>query len=248
MSFVGGLQIGSAVCAFVAAFFWFRSATTDAPPMTYEGSERLKAWLDKAAQNNRWAAGFAGISALLAGIATSATDPSMPSAPGANAAVIPLLSLGVAALAVFVARTNVQSQLQVTARETWMRDFRQQVAAMRTSRQALGRQSPKDTTDDPEQERRREALFDSYYLAIDLVRLLLAERTGTQFETMLEATDRLIERDLDPGQKEHWDRYNAAVQDLLRRERAAIVNDTRGWWRALGVGLGFTRRDDPDLP
>jgi hypothetical protein len=238
MSFVAELQIGSAVCAFVAAFLWFRSATTDAPPMTFEGTEHLKAWLDKAARNNRWAAGFAGISALLAGIATGTTDPSVPSAPGANAAVIPLLSLGVAALAVFVARTNVQSQLQVTARETWMREFRQQVAAMRTSRQALGRQSPKDTTDDPEQERRREALFDSYYLAVDLVRLLLAERTGTQFETMLEATDRLIERDLDSGQKEHWDRYTAAVQDLLRCERAAITSDDPAPWLRLKDWLG----------
>jgi hypothetical protein len=73
MGFVVWLQIGLAICAFAAAFFWFRSATSDAPPMTYEGIESLKPWLDQAAGNNRWAASFAGVSAVLAGIATLAT-------------------------------------------------------------------------------------------------------------------------------------------------------------------------------
>jgi hypothetical protein len=74
MSFVMSLQIGSAICAFAAAFFWFRSATTNAPPMSYEGIERLKPWLDQAVRNNRWAAAFAGFSAALAGIATLAAS------------------------------------------------------------------------------------------------------------------------------------------------------------------------------
>ena len=74
MNFVTWSQIGSAICAFIAAFFWFRSATTDAPPMTYEGIERLKLWLDQAARNNRCAAAFAGISAVLAGVATLAAS------------------------------------------------------------------------------------------------------------------------------------------------------------------------------
>ena len=74
MGFVMWLQIGSAICAFVAAFFWFRSATTNAPPMTWEGIGHLKPWLDQAARNNRWAAAFAGVSAALAGIATLAAS------------------------------------------------------------------------------------------------------------------------------------------------------------------------------
>jgi hypothetical protein len=57
--------------------------------------------------------------------------------------MISVLSLVVAILAVFfgplIARANVQRQLQVAAREAWMREFREQVAAMLTSSQALGR-------------------------------------------------------------------------------------------------------------
>lgn len=64
------LQIGSAGCAFVAAGLWWWSALGDAPPMTFDRIEDVQGWLNQAAQRNRWAAGFAGLSALLAGIAT----------------------------------------------------------------------------------------------------------------------------------------------------------------------------------
>jgi hypothetical protein len=39
-----------------------------------------------------------------------------------------VLSLVMAILAVLVARSNVQRQIQVTAREAWMHEFREQVA------------------------------------------------------------------------------------------------------------------------
>jgi len=46
----------------------------------------------------------------------------------------------VAILAVLVARANVQRQLQVAAREAWMREFREQVAQFLTSvMRAFGR-------------------------------------------------------------------------------------------------------------
>ena len=51
--------------------------------------------------------------------------------------MISVLSLVVAILAVFfgplVGRANIQRQLQVTSREAWMRDFREQVAQFLTS-------------------------------------------------------------------------------------------------------------------
>ena len=72
MSFVTWSQTCSAICAFIAAFFWFRPAITSAPPMTWEGIGHLKPWLDQAVRNNRWAAAFAGVSAALAGMATLA--------------------------------------------------------------------------------------------------------------------------------------------------------------------------------
>jgi hypothetical protein len=59
------LQIGSALTGLVAAVLWFRSSASKAPPMTYEGIERLKGFLDGASRLNRWAAGVTGLSMLL---------------------------------------------------------------------------------------------------------------------------------------------------------------------------------------
>ena len=64
------LQFGSAVSAFMAAWFWFRSAASKAPEMTWDGVGDLTSWLDQSARNSRWAAGFAGASAVFAGIST----------------------------------------------------------------------------------------------------------------------------------------------------------------------------------
>jgi hypothetical protein len=47
--------------------------------------------------------------------------------------VISVLALGVSLAAVLVARANLQRQLQVAAREAWMREFREQVAQFLTS-------------------------------------------------------------------------------------------------------------------
>jgi hypothetical protein len=70
MTYIASLQYASAFFAFIAAAFWFQSATTPAPPATYEGIDRLPAWLDSAARLNRRAAAAACISAVLAGFAT----------------------------------------------------------------------------------------------------------------------------------------------------------------------------------
>jgi hypothetical protein len=153
--------------------------------------------------------------------------------------MISVLSLVVAILAVFfgplIARANVQRQLQVAAREAWMREFREQVAAMLTSRQALGRRVSllgRTAVDDPEQERQRDAL----YLAFDQLRLLLAEK-GAQHETMLETANRLVQEDY--GNKaEPWHKFAADAADILRHERAAIVADL-GVWREIRISLGL---------
>jgi hypothetical protein len=50
--------------------------------------------------------------------------------PSGTPLIISILSLVVAILAVFVARSNVQRQIQVTAREAWIREFREQVATL----------------------------------------------------------------------------------------------------------------------
>ena len=70
MNIVVWLQTASAICAFVAAWFWFRSATGKAPETSYQNIGRLPRWLNQAARYNRWAALFAGVSAVFAGMAT----------------------------------------------------------------------------------------------------------------------------------------------------------------------------------
>jgi hypothetical protein len=59
------LQIGSALMGIFAAVLWFRSSASKAPPMTYEGVERLEGFLESASRLNRWAAGVTGLSMLL---------------------------------------------------------------------------------------------------------------------------------------------------------------------------------------
>ena len=62
------LQIMAAFTALIAAFFWFRSASAKAPPITesWQGIIDLENWLNRVGKRNRWAAGFTGVSALLA--------------------------------------------------------------------------------------------------------------------------------------------------------------------------------------
>lgn len=65
---VFGLDIVTAVSAFVAAWFWFQSARHSAPPDTWEGGAKLPGFLDSMSKFNRWGATFAGLSAVCAGV------------------------------------------------------------------------------------------------------------------------------------------------------------------------------------
>jgi hypothetical protein len=67
------LDIGVAIFAFVAAIFWFLSAYGKLPPMiaywdAAPDSDPFYSAVKFAANMNRWAAGFSGMSALCVGI------------------------------------------------------------------------------------------------------------------------------------------------------------------------------------
>jgi hypothetical protein len=70
MTAVTAGQIGTAISALLAAWFWFKSASGEAPPAVWDQIDQLRPWLDQAAHLNRLAATWAGISALLAAITT----------------------------------------------------------------------------------------------------------------------------------------------------------------------------------
>lgn len=67
------IQIASAGAGILAAALWLCSATGAAPPSSYEGSERLKAFLDRAGRFNKWAAGVTALSVGLQAVATILT-------------------------------------------------------------------------------------------------------------------------------------------------------------------------------
>jgi hypothetical protein len=72
--------------------------------------------------------------------------------------MIPVLSLLVAALAVFfgplVTWTVARKQITVATREAWMREFREQVAALLTSTASFRDHVRTHSTDDPKDEQR----------------------------------------------------------------------------------------------
>ena len=65
-----------------------------------------------------------------------------------------VVSLVVGIGAVLMARANLQRQIQVTAREAWMREFREQVAALLSAYASYREHVRTHTTDDPDKERR----------------------------------------------------------------------------------------------
>jgi hypothetical protein len=72
------LQLASAIAAFVAAFFWFRSAMMGPiPEVGWGGGGDWQVYMDRMSRRNRWGAGCAGIAALLQG--ASLLFPSCPS-------------------------------------------------------------------------------------------------------------------------------------------------------------------------
>ena len=232
------MLIGSAVCAFISAFFWFRSSTT-APPMTYEGIERFGAWLEQTARNNKWAAAFAGLAAVLAGIAIIPPPPAGASGgtSGSGGSTTSFLSLVVAILAVFfgplVARANLKQQLAVTGREAWMREFREQVAALLADRQTIRTRGPPSDLDG---ERRQMDLIYSMRRPYHAIILLIAEREHSEFIQTLK--DIMSTQGTDSEQYVREQKFTTAAADLLRRERAAIAADP-GMWRISRDSLGL---------
>jgi hypothetical protein len=65
-------QIGSALTGLVAAILWFIAAASKTPPATWNGIDKLPAYLDQASRLNKWAAGFTGVSMVLSAGATVA--------------------------------------------------------------------------------------------------------------------------------------------------------------------------------
>ena len=145
-----------------------------------------------------------------------------------------VVSLVVGVGAVLMARANLQRQIQVAAREAWMREFREKVAVLLASARLLEREHARGGPfvrpglgGDPEKERRLADIYATQDPAHQAIILLLAERAEGELPTedFTEALGRL----LGASGEEAAEELTSAAAVILMDERAAI--EARGRWR-----------------
>lgn len=136
------------------------------------------------------------------------------------------IALVVAVLAVFVGPlvvwTVARRQLAVTAREAWMRQFREQVAALLTAYDRFVIHASSHTTGDLEKETRLSEITDAARLPYHTLRLFVAER-APQYDQFKIDMDQLLSAEVNVIDQ----RKNAlvsAAELILQTERAATAN------------------------
>jgi hypothetical protein len=156
---------------------------------------------------------------------------------------ISVLSLVVAIVAVFVgpfvARANVQRQIQVAVREAWMREFREQVAGFLSSfaayrEKALWLANPDiawRAEDRLKANKERLEANDAMRRHFHAIRLLIAEK-GPQYAAFIPTIRQLLQAPADQVTDRAEELTSAAAQ-ILQHERAAI--DVDPWWRAVAA-------------
>jgi hypothetical protein len=156
--------------------------------------------------------------------------------------MISVLSLVVAILAVFfgplVARANTQRQIRATAREAWIREFREQAATLMAAKAAPGFFDPSDQS----RGRRRGAeVIDMQNSAFFALRILIAEK-GTKYEAFAEPLRRFLEsKSIGKPVEEvsgrapllEGEEFVSAAADILQRERAATGVEGAPLWARL---------------
>lgn len=181
--------------------------------------------------------------------------------PAGTPLIISFLALDVSFLSAvgwiattIMARVNLQRQIQVASREAWMREFREQVAAILSGHAAFRENAPPlqteltsaemrkqtATLDDAGRQRAAEAqkrldeLNDAMRRPYQVIRLLIAEK-GLQYATFRGAADRLLTAPTPQAGVRH-DEVETAAEQILQVERAvidAIIADSlTAVWRA----------------
>ena len=143
--------------------------------------------------------------------------------------------------AVLMTRANVRWQIQVAAREAWMREFREQNAAFHAHDVAIeGLEINRAAYSDE----RMHELLAARSRAAGVIRLLIAERG--RYSNFIDH----LERQYDPSDMVA---FFPAAEDILRRERAAIETP-EGWRWAVRKSpswsrfVAWCRRDPPRFP
>jgi hypothetical protein len=179
--------------------------------------------------------------------------------------MISVLSLVVAILAVFfgplVARANVQRQIRATAREAWMREFREKVAMFLIQSLAMrGHQKARDLPiTDPAGKAAHESLL-ALEQCFYVIHLLIQER-GIQHQKFLPPLSNLHNKALSGEPRASEAAVLQSVAGIiLQRERSAIEvpGRWRSWlrhrlgavkqWRPWSQLRAWLRRDPPRFP
>jgi hypothetical protein len=165
--------------------------------------------------------------------------------------MISVLSLIVAILAVFfgplVAIANVQRQIRATAREAWMREFRERVSQFRTSVMLRAR-AEGGTAAEAEEIR-------SATLSFHVTKLLIAEK-APQYDEFERLINRLLAATGRAGERappELVNEFGNTAASILRRERGLIEAKQRmiipGFgafgWPSWARFVAWCRRDPP---
>jgi hypothetical protein len=168
--------------------------------------------------------------------------------------MISVLSLVVAILAVFVGplvtRANVQRQIQVAAREAWMREFREQVAGFlgdfAAYREAVHWLASKPTITweegRKEEDEKRLKANDAMRRHYHVIRLLVGERG--QHAEFIQILGRPLQVPLDDRALEPAEAITSAAAAILQHERAIIEADQGMWheWQPWSRFVAWCRR------
>jgi hypothetical protein len=156
-----------------------------------------------------------------------------------STSIVPVLALVVTVLVALVAPLTTwlvaQRQIGVTAREAWMREFREQLAAL-LSIMAVHRDHMRThSSEDPEKVKRLAEINDAMLPHWHTLRLLIAEK-GPQYAEFMPTFECAMNAPVMAAAARVHELYTAA-EDILRRERAAIAADP-GLWRMMRNTLG----------
>lgn len=167
--------------------------------------------------------------------------------------IISVLSLFITFLVAFIAPliawAVARQQINVAAREAWLREFRNQVAAFLAADASLRRHAPTHTTGDPEKEQRLAAINDALSPAYYVLKLLVAEK-GESWEGIGRTLDAVMNADEKKARALRKSLLTEA-QAILSSERENIAAD-RGMLGALKAALRPAPRPErpmlADLP
>ena len=133
-----------------------------------------------------------------------------------------------------VAWAIARQGVTIAARETWIRELRENIAAFLSGYVAFRIHIRTHTTGDPDKEKRLAEINDSMNPPYHALCLLIAER-GTEYEAFGQAIENLVNAPANTVADRRRE-FMQEAERILRAERAACAADP-GVWSALWSGI-----------